>query len=138
MSTAEVCDTRCAIFRENSDGDRRLAGEFRKASFGIFFLFFPADEVGAIIFDVGHQSLRVGYGGEDTPKAEIPTTLGVWEDTVEALDSGQNVKKHYNIDVTAIQVRKKGTIVPRSVILSGEIRLCLGVLLPFTPCRKFH
>ena len=92
---------------------------FRQSEFWILFLF-PADEVGAIIFDVGHQSLRVGYGGEDTPKAEIPTTLGVWEDTVEALDNGQNVKKHYNIDVTAIQVRKKGTIVPRSVILSGE------------------
>ncbi|KAK1131348.1 hypothetical protein K0M31_017635 [Melipona bicolor] len=88
---------------------------------------YGGDEVGAIIFDVGHQSLRVGYGGEDTPKAEIPTTLGVWEDTVESLDSGQNVRKHYNIDVTAIQVRKKGTIVSRSVILSREIRLRLGV-----------
>ncbi|CAD1479846.1 unnamed protein product [Heterotrigona itama] len=68
---------------------------------------YGGDEVGAIIFDVGHQSLRVGYGGEDTPKAEIPTTLGVWEDAAESLDGGQNVRKHYNIDVTAIQVRKK-------------------------------
>lgn len=112
MSTAEVCDTRCAIFRENSDTVIvAWPGEFRKASLDFFFP--PADEVGAIIFDVGHQSLRVGYGGEDTPKAEIPTTLGVWEDTAESLDSGQNVRKHYNIDVTAIQVRKKGTIVPQ-------------------------
>lgn len=70
----------------------------------------PADEVGAIIFDVGHQSLRVGYGGEDTPKAEIPTTLGIWEDTIETPDGNQTVRKHYNIDVTAIQVRKKGMV----------------------------
>lgn len=62
------------------------------------------DEVGAIIFDCGHQSLRVGYGGEDTPKAEIPTTLGVWEDE----NSLENSRKRYNIDVTAVQVRKKG------------------------------
>lgn len=68
------------------------------------------DEVGAIIFDVGHQSLRVGYGGEDTPKAEIPTTLGVWEEPVDpgGIDCNNVTRKHYNIDVTAIQVRKKG------------------------------
>ncbi|PBC34385.1 ActinA [Apis cerana cerana] len=53
------------------------------------------------------KSLRVGYGGEDTPKAEIPTTLGVWEESIESADGSQNVRKHYNIDVTAIQVRKK-------------------------------
>ncbi|XP_043253293.1 actin-like protein 6B [Colletes gigas] len=76
---------------------------------------YGGDEVGAIIFDVGHQSLRVGYGGEDTPKAEIPTTLGIWEDTIETPDGTQTVRKHYNIDVTAIQVRKKGT--PDSLIV---------------------
>ncbi|KZC04296.1 Actin-like protein 6B [Dufourea novaeangliae] len=68
---------------------------------------YGGDEVGAIIFDVGHQSLRVGYGGEDTPKAEIPTTLGIWEDSIETPDGNQTVRKHYNMDVTAIQVRKK-------------------------------
>lgn len=72
---------------------------------------FTPDEVGAIIFDVGHQSLRVGYGGEDTPKAEIPTTLGVWEEPADpgGIDCNNITRKHYNIDVTAIQVRKKGT-----------------------------
>lgn len=71
-----------------------------------------SDEVGAIIFDVGHQSLRVGYGGEDTPKAEIPTTLGVWEEPADpgGIDCTNVNRKHYNIDVTAIQVRKKGTL----------------------------
>jgi len=70
------------------------------------------DEVGAIIFDVGHQSLRVGYGGEDTPKAEIPTTLGVWEEPADSsgIDCNNVTKKHYNVDVTAIQVRKKGML----------------------------
>lgn len=74
------------------------------------------DEVGAIIFDVGHQSLRVGYGGEDTPKAEIPTNLGVWEDPVDSTECNHTVKKHYNIDVTAIQVRKKGKRSPVIIV----------------------
>jgi len=74
------------------------------------FSIVPPDEVGAIIFDVGHQSLRVGYGGEDTPKAEIPTTLGVWEEPTDlgGVECNNVARKHYNIDVTAIQVRKKG------------------------------
>jgi len=77
-----------------------------------WFAIITPDEVGAIIFDVGHQSLRVGYGGEDTPKAEIPTTLGVWEEPVDpnGIDCNNVTRKHYNIDVTAIQVRKKGML----------------------------
>lgn len=53
----------------------------------------------------------MGYGGEDAPKAEIPTVLGVWEDPTEPGVDGNNIaRKHYNMDVTAIQVRKKGTL----------------------------
>lgn len=76
------------------------------------------DEVGAIIFDIGHQSLRVGYGGEDSPKAEIPTSLGVWEDATDNVDqtNPQSSKKRYNIDVTAIQVRRKGLFIFISLI----------------------
>ena len=32
-------------------------------------------QVGALVFDPGHFSLRVGYAGEDCPKAEIPSTV---------------------------------------------------------------
>lgn len=115
-------------------GPQNICGEkkgapFRVGDFGCKIVSISAaDEVGAIIFDVGHQSLRVGYGGEDTPKAEIPTTLGVWEESVESADGGQNVRKHYNIDVTAIQVRKKGTICSCNPIGGGETRLRLGLL----------
>ncbi|XP_046483623.1 actin-like protein 6B isoform X1 [Neodiprion pinetum] len=68
---------------------------------------YGGDEVGAIIFDIGHQSLRVGYGGEDSPKAEVPTSLGVWEDAADQQQDNQTNKKRFNIDTTAIQVRKK-------------------------------
>ena len=29
------------------------------------------------MFDPGHFSLRVGYAGEDCPKAEIPSMVGI-------------------------------------------------------------
>ncbi|XP_065197504.1 actin-like protein 6B [Sycon ciliatum] len=38
---------------------------------------YGGDEVGAIVFDVGSSSARAGYAGEDVPKAEIPTSVGI-------------------------------------------------------------
>lgn len=40
-------------------------------------LLYGGDEIGALVFDPGHHSLRVGYAQEDTPKAEIPSVVGV-------------------------------------------------------------
>ena len=37
---------------------------------------YGGDEVGALVFDPGHFSLRVGYAGEDCPKSEIPSHVG--------------------------------------------------------------
>ena len=34
---------------------------------------YGGDEVGALVFDPGHFSIRVGYAGEDSPKSEIPS-----------------------------------------------------------------
>ena len=37
---------------------------------------YGGDEVGALVFDPGHFSMRVGYAGEDSPKSEIPSYVG--------------------------------------------------------------
>ena len=37
---------------------------------------YGGDEVGALVFDPGHFSMRVGYAGEDCPKSEIPSHVG--------------------------------------------------------------
>lgn len=42
-----------------------------------------ADEVGALVFDIGHHSIRAGYAGEDSPKAEIPSNVGVINEPIE-------------------------------------------------------
>lgn len=41
---------------------------------------YGGDEVGALVFDPGHFSLRVGYAGEDCPKCEIPSVVGFCEE----------------------------------------------------------
>lgn len=40
-------------------------------------MLYGGDEIGALVFDPGHHSLRVGYAQEDTPKADIPAVIGV-------------------------------------------------------------
>ena len=42
------------------------------------------DEVGALVFDIGHYALRAGYAGEDSPKAQIPSVVGVLEQAASA------------------------------------------------------
>lgn len=73
---------------------------------------YGGDEVGALVFDFGHYSIRAGYAGEDTPKADIPTMVGVIEENAsDAMEvDGNNVtsqKKHF-IDTTSICVPHKG------------------------------
>lgn len=42
------------------------------------------DELGALVFDVGHHSFRAGWAGEDSPKTDVPTTIGYIDDVVDA------------------------------------------------------
>ncbi|XP_033255442.1 actin-like protein 6B isoform X6 [Drosophila miranda] len=39
-------------------------------------MLYGGDEIGALVFDPGHHSLRVGYAQEDSPKA-IPSVVGI-------------------------------------------------------------
>lgn len=34
------------------------------------------EDVGALVFDPGHHSLRAGFAGEEMPKCEIPSVVG--------------------------------------------------------------
>ena len=69
------------------------------------------------MLDIGHYSLRAGYAGEDSPKAEIPSHVSVLCDS----DGGNNENGHmdvdnrssapdqkkYFIDTTALHVARK-------------------------------
>ncbi|UYV65742.1 ACTL6A [Cordylochernes scorpioides] len=81
------------------------------------------DEVGALVFDMGHYSIRAGYAGEDSPKiprccvcqAEIPSTYGVTEEVTNGgvgepmdMDGGPAPQKKYFFDTNSLHVAKRG------------------------------
>ncbi|XP_050669493.1 actin-like protein 6A [Leptidea sinapis] len=80
-------------------------------------MLYGGDEIGALVFDPGHHSFRVGYAQEDTPKADIPAVIGVGPathipDAEEKVGDGNvtqsgtktgNELRHY-IDVTELHV----------------------------------
>ncbi|XP_028159950.1 actin-like protein 6A, partial [Ostrinia furnacalis] len=84
-------------------------------------MLYGGDEIGALVFDPGHHSLRVGYAQEDTPKADIPAVVGVGPAThipeaEEKVPDGNvtqsgtkagNELRHY-IDVTELHVARPG------------------------------
>eukprot|EP00794_Sanderia_malayensis_P016704 gene16704-18398_t len=74
---------------------------------------YGGDEVGALVFDFGSMTTRVGFAGEDCPKAEFSTTVGVQDVVKEEkmeTDSEQEPKsikessKKYFIDSSEIHV----------------------------------
>ncbi|KAG8180479.1 hypothetical protein JTE90_026641 [Oedothorax gibbosus] len=77
---------------------------------------YGGDEVGALVFDFGHCTIRAGYAGEDTPKADIPTMAGMIEENIsDAMEvngnnatSESSTQKKYFIDTCNIQVPRKG------------------------------
>lgn len=67
-------------------------------------MLYGGDEIGALVFDPGHHSLRVGYAQEDAPKAEIPAVVGVAPgDTasVAATVAGMDLETKNNNNITS-------------------------------------
>ncbi|XP_026736367.1 actin-like protein 6A isoform X2 [Trichoplusia ni] len=84
-------------------------------------MLYGGDEIGALVFDPGHHSLRVGYAQEDTPKADIPAVVGTVSathipDAEEKVPDGNVTQtgsktggelRHY-IDITELHVPRAG------------------------------
>ncbi|KAL4593289.1 actin-like protein 6B isoform X1, partial [Arapaima gigas] len=70
------------------------------------------DEVGALVFDIGSFSTRAGYAGEDCPKADFPTSLGVlMEEDGGAELAGEQDKaagRTFYLDTNALHVARAG------------------------------
>lgn len=84
---------------------------------------YGGDDVGAIVFDSGSHSFRVGFGGEEIPKFDIPARVGVREllesktdDTIEEVATGRRAPRHkfeHFIGTTMVNVpRAKTDVVP--------------------------
>ena len=59
--------------------------------------------MGALVFDPGHFSLRVGYAGEDAPKTEIPAIVGTSFE-----EQGEAKTKKFHVDTNSLHFAKKG------------------------------
>nr|XP_055045495.1 actin-like protein 6B isoform X1 [Misgurnus anguillicaudatus] len=72
---------------------------------------YGGDEVGALVFDIGSFSTRAGYAGEDCPKADFPTSIGVHiEEEPAEMGAEQDTScgRSYYIDTTALHVPRAG------------------------------
>ncbi|XP_048092327.1 actin-like protein 6B isoform X4 [Alosa alosa] len=73
---------------------------------------YGGDEVGALVFDIGSFSTRAGYAGEDCPKADFPTSLGVHieEEGSDETEAGQEslVGRSFHLDTPALHVPRAG------------------------------
>ncbi|XP_009893632.1 PREDICTED: actin-like protein 6A [Charadrius vociferus] len=72
------------------------------------------DEVGALVFDIGSYTVRAGYAGEDCPKVDFPTAIGVVleRDNGSTLmeidgDKGKQGGPTYYIDTNALRVPRE-------------------------------
>ncbi|KAH0626043.1 hypothetical protein JD844_000746 [Phrynosoma platyrhinos] len=72
-----------------------------------------SDEVGALVFDIGSFSIRAGYAGEDCPKADFPTTVGLLSHDESAMelegDKENKSGKVYYIDTNSLHVPRENT-----------------------------
>ena len=74
--------------------------------------------MGALVFDPGHYAMRAGYAGEDSPKAQIPSVVGVLEQAskiemmdVDHIKEGQTAsEKKYFIDTVSLNFTKQGKV----------------------------
>jgi len=80
-------------------------------------MLYGGDEIGAIVFDLGSQSIRVGSAQDDAPKSEIPSVVGILNDgtpDTSGLEPGAKSGKRINgntkyfTDVTSLRVPRKG------------------------------
>uniref|UniRef100_A0A2K6GV10 Actin like 6A n=1 Tax=Propithecus coquereli TaxID=379532 RepID=A0A2K6GV10_PROCO len=73
-----------------------------------------SNEVGALVFDIGSYTVRAGYAGEDCPKVDFPTAIGmvVERDDGSTLmeidgDKGKQGGPTYYIDTNALRVPRE-------------------------------
>ncbi|XP_022357265.1 actin-like protein 6B isoform X3 [Enhydra lutris kenyoni] len=94
-------------------------------------------EVGALVFDIGSFSVRAGYAGEDCPKADFPTTVGLLaaEEGGGLELEGEKEKKGkiFHIDTNALHVPRDGAEV-MSPLKNGMIEdwECFRAILDHT------
>ncbi|VDN59441.1 unnamed protein product [Dracunculus medinensis] len=86
---------------------------------------YGGDEVGALVFDPGSHSFRIGFAGEEFPKGDIPSHLGIQEvldevDNTIDQDQKSQKRKKYHIGSTVLGVPRENTTI-ETFMKDGQI-----------------
>lgn len=93
-------------------------------------MLYGGEDIGAIVFDLGSQSFRIGSAQDDGPKSEIPSMVGILNEGIpdtSVLEPGATSGKRINgntkyfTDITSLRVPRKGK-------LNYYINIYLGIL----------
>jgi actin-related protein len=66
-------------------------------------MYHNGDDIGALVADIGSFSSRIGFAGEDSPRAYIPSVVGVLHSECSgglASPNGKTMGQEYRFDVT--------------------------------------
>ncbi|XP_033255450.1 actin-related protein 4-like isoform X2 [Drosophila miranda] len=74
-------------------------------------MLYGGDEIGALVFDPGHHLLRVGYAQEDSPKAEIPSVVGIGASPTPDTNLDPDTKTDNNVTPNSL-VRHYVLVIP--------------------------
>ncbi|XP_033255402.1 actin-related protein 4-like isoform X3 [Drosophila miranda] len=75
-------------------------------------MLYGGDEIGALVFDPGHHLLRVGYAQEDSPKAEIPSVVGIGASPTPDTNLDPDTKTDNNVTPNRGLVRHYVLVIP--------------------------
>ncbi|XP_033255431.1 actin-related protein 4-like isoform X1 [Drosophila miranda] len=76
-------------------------------------MLYGGDEIGALVFDPGHHLLRVGYAQEDSPKAEIPSVVGIGASPTPDTNLDPDTKTDNNVTPNRFHMRPCPPLRPR-------------------------
>lgn len=74
------------------------------------FLYLDADEVNAVVLDVGTYQVKAGYAGEDAPKFICPTAVGVGGEVAGSPDqNGMDIdERQFHTGSNALETHREG------------------------------
>ncbi|OTF71005.1 Actin-like protein [Euroglyphus maynei] len=89
---------------------------------------YGGDEMGALVFDVGHHSFRAGFAGEDCPKTDVPSLIGYIDDPSES-NNKMDIDSQYDTNANNINSSQRRYIFDTPGIKSPRSHMELTTFL---------
>ena len=97
----------------------------------------PLDEVSAIVIDIGTQTTRAGFAGEETPRSVIPTSYGYIDHEVDLPNSNSSPTNDTGTNGEHAHDRPESSNTAEPTDASGDQRM-RSVSPSGVPSKKKH